>query len=117
MSHKNNADTLKPREMCYLASCPNPGTWQPILNLRSRSDGPTTRLRFTAIRTCDEHKAASTVDSFLSDEGFHKLAHHMRDAGKPVPRQRLTPLSWEKDPIGDIPSDARTTTPEASTSP
>jgi hypothetical protein len=103
--------------MCYLAPCATPGIWQPVLNLRARADGPVTLLRFTSIRVCDDHKATSTVDSFLSDEGFHKLAHHMRDAGKTVPRQRLTTLSWELNPIEDAPSDSKKTTPETTASP
>ena len=87
--------------MCYLTPCAEPGIWQPILNLKSRSNGSVTTLHFTKIRVCDKHKTASTVDSFLSDEGFDKLARHMRDAGKSVPQHRLTTLSWKKDPIKD----------------
>lgn len=87
--------------MCYLDACPNPGIWQPILNLKSRSDGTPTSLRFKTIRACDEHKSASTVDSFLSDEGFDKLARHMRDAGKSIPQRKLTTLDWEQDPTID----------------
>ena len=87
--------------MCYLAACTETGIWQPILNLKSRSNGSVTPLRFTKIRVCDKHKTASTVDSFLSDEGFDKLARHMRDAGKSVPQHRLTTLAWKKDPIKD----------------
>ena len=86
-------------EMCYLADCSTPGIWQPILNLRSRSNGAITTLRFKTIKACDEHKTASTVDSFLSDEGYDKLARYLRDAGKSVPQHRLTTLSWERAPI------------------
>ena len=87
--------------MCYLTPCTEPGIWQPILNLKSRSNGAATTLRFTTIRVCDKHKTTSTVDSFLSDEGFDKLSRHMRDAGKSVPQHRLTSLAWERDPIKD----------------
>lgn len=87
--------------MCYLDPCTNPGIWQPILNLKARSNGKITTLRFKTIRACDEHKAVSTVDSFLSSEGYDKLARHLRDAGKSVPQHRLTTLSWEKNPIED----------------
>ena len=87
--------------MCYLDPCTNPGIWQPILNLKARSNGKITTLRFKTIRACDEHKAVSTVDSFLSSEGYDKLARHLRDAGKSVPQHRLTSLSWERDPIKD----------------
>jgi hypothetical protein len=97
--------------MCYLADCTGPEIWQPILNLRSRSDGEITVLKFKTIRACDEHKTAATVDNFLSSEGYNKLAHHMRDAGKPVPQRRLTTLAWVKDPAA--PADIQPTMPSA----
>jgi len=68
--------------MCYLATCSSPGAWKPILKFRSRSNGPATILHFKSISTCEEHRKTSTVDSFLSEEGFDKLARHLRDAGK-----------------------------------
>lgn len=85
--------------MCYLATCSSPGTWKPILKLRSRSNGPTAILRFRSISTCEDHRKTSTVDSFLSDEGFDKLTRHLRDAGKSVPIRRLTALDWEPAPL------------------
>lgn len=85
--------------MCYLATCSLPGIWKPILKLRSRSNGPTTILRFKSISTCKNHKKTSAVDSFLSDEGFDKLARHLRDAGKSIPIRRLTTLDWEPAPL------------------
>jgi hypothetical protein len=87
--------------MCYLDPCTNPGIWQPILNLKSRSNGAVTPMRFKKIRVCDEHKAVSTVDSFLSDEGYDKLVRNLRDAGKPIPLRKLTTLDWHRDPIED----------------
>lgn len=104
--------------MCYLSDCTAPGIWQPILNLKSRSNGAITTLRFKTIRVCDEHKTASTVDSFLSDEGYDKLSRNLRDAGKSVPQHRLTTLSWEKDPIEEPsaapPEDPTVVSPEES---
>jgi len=85
--------------MCYLATCSSPGAWKPILKFRSRSNGPATILHFKSISTCEEHRKTSTVDSFLSEEGFDKLARHLRDAGKSVPIRRLTTLDWEPAPI------------------
>ena len=41
------------------------------------------------------------MDSFLSEEGFDKLARHLRDAGKPIPIRRLTTLDWEPTPLED----------------
>ena len=84
---------------CYLDPCPNPGIWQPILELRSRSSGAMTPLRFKTIRVCDEHKKISTVDSFLSDEAFDQLSRRLRDAGKSIPVRKLITLTWENDPI------------------
>jgi hypothetical protein len=85
--------------MCYLDPCTNPGIWQPILNLKSRSNGEITLLRFKTIRVCDGHKKDSTVNSFLSDEGFDQLSRRLRDAGKSIPIRKLITLAWEKDPI------------------
>jgi hypothetical protein len=100
--------------MCYLSPCTEPGIWQPILNLKSRSNGTVTALRFAAIRACDKHKTASTVDSFLSDEGFDKLARHLRDAGKSAPQRRLTTLSWKRAPIETPPTASQESPPVVS---
>lgn len=100
--------------MCYLDPCTNPGIWQPILELKARSNGKITTLRFKTIRVCDKHKAISTMDSFLSSEGYDKLARHLRDAGKSVPQHRLTTLSWEKDPIEDPSTPPKESPPVAS---
>ena len=100
--------------MCYLDPCPNPGIWQPILNRPSRSNGARTTLKFMAIRVCDEHKVSSTVNSFLSNEGFDKLSRHLRDAGKSVPQHKLTTLSWKQDPIGEIATAPKDNPPVAS---
>jgi hypothetical protein len=102
-------------EMCYLADCTAPGIWQPILNLKSRSNGTITPARFKTIRVCDGHKTSSTVDSFLSSEGYDKLARHLRDAGKSVPQRRLTTLSWEKNPTEETITVSRENPTAAST--
>jgi hypothetical protein len=53
-------------------------------------------VSFSHLTACDAHKQAATVDSFLSPEGFDKLARVLRDAGKPVPLRKLTTLHWRK---------------------
>jgi hypothetical protein len=67
-----------------------------MLQLRSAKKGPVTLLRFSQLVFCDEHKATSTLESFLSDEGFVKISKYMRENGKKAPAQRNTTLAWEK---------------------
>ena len=83
--------------MCI--TCTLPGSWKPILKFRSRSNGPITTLHFKSISICENHQKSSTLHSFLSDEGFDKLVHHLRDAGKEIPIRKLTTLDWEPIPL------------------
>jgi len=78
-----------------LYDCPNPGTWRPVLKLRSRQEGSVTLLRFTKVALCEDHQRSSEVTNFLSVEGFDKLVHLMKEAGKQAPVRKLTSLDWE----------------------
>ena len=66
-----------------------------MLELRSAKKGPVTLLRFSQLVFCDEHKASSSLESFLSDEGFVKISKYMRENGKIAPVQRCTTLTWK----------------------
>jgi len=79
---------------CSAAGCPRPPLWRPCLDLRSRKGDPPTRLTFLKLAYCEEDKAKSTIETFLSDEGHAKIAKHLRERGKEAPDQRLTTLSW-----------------------
>jgi hypothetical protein len=68
----------------------------PVLALRARKETAPFHMTFTHLTACDAHKQAATVDSFLSPEGFDKLARVLREAGKPIPVRKLTALQWRK---------------------
>ena len=95
--------------MCHMEACPLTGTWQPILRLRPKKDAEPLGIRFRSIRVCDHHRSISTVETFLSDEGFDKLSRHLRDSGRPMPKRRLVTLDWERTGIEDVPPVPMTT--------
>jgi hypothetical protein len=53
-------------------------------------------VKFTQLVFCGDHKASSTLATYLSSEGFVKLAKFLRENGKPNPIQRNTTLAWEE---------------------
>lgn len=81
---------------CSTPGCARPPSWRPGLDLRSRKDGSPTRLTFARLAYCDEDKEKATLATFLSDEGFSKIARHLRERGKEVPVQKLTALAWTR---------------------
>ena len=81
---------------CLYTSCPNEGTWQPVLELRSKQNGIVTLLRFTAIAVCGHHQTSAEVASFLSLEGFDKLVRILKEAGKQTPIRKFTTLDWQQ---------------------
>ena len=80
---------------CSYDPCKNVGGWQPVLELRSRRDGPVTKLWFSTLIFCEDHRRSSALDSFLSPEGFDKICRHMKEAGKKPPVRKLITLIWE----------------------
>jgi hypothetical protein len=81
---------------CSNENCSGDGIWRPVLEMRSRKDGPITHVKFSQLVFCGEHKSTSTLATFLSSEGFVKIAKFMRENGKKAPIQRNTTLSWEQ---------------------
>ena len=79
---------------CSTENCSKTGRWHPVLELRSRKNGPITEATYTQIVQCDDHKEAANLASFLSAEAFVKIAKHMREHGKTNPIQRNTTLTW-----------------------
>jgi hypothetical protein len=75
---------------CSTPGCARTPRWRPSLDLRSRKDGSPTRLTFVRLAYCDEDKEKAKLETFLSDEGFSKIARHLRERGKEVPVQKLT---------------------------
>jgi hypothetical protein len=81
--------------MCHLNNCKNPGTCSPVLELRPRKNKSGPKLRFKDVSVCDEHRETSTIDTFLSDEGYTKISKQLREAGKTPPARKNITLSWE----------------------
>ena len=79
---------------CSMDDCSSVGAWHPVLELRSRKNGPITRATMMQLLFCDEHKAAKGLTDFLSNEGFVKIAKFLRENGKENPIQRNTTLTW-----------------------
>jgi hypothetical protein len=79
---------------CSTDGCSKEGKWHPVLEMRSRKDGPAIRVTFSQLVFCDEHKALQGLASFLSAEGFVKIAKFLRENGKENPIQRNTTLAW-----------------------
>lgn len=66
-----------------------------MLELRSRPRAVARRLYFLQLGYCAEHRHASSPATFLSDEGFSKIAKTLREAGKEKIDRRHTTLAWE----------------------
>jgi hypothetical protein len=81
---------------CSTEGCSKEGSWHPILEMRSRKNGPVTPVTFHQLVFCNEHKATQGLANFMSAECFVKIAKFMRENGKENPIQRNTTLSWSK---------------------
>lgn len=100
---------------CSTPGCARAPSWRPALVLRSRKDGNPTKLTFTRLAYCDEDKEKATLLTFLSDEGFSKIARHLRERGKEVPVQKLTTLAWTRldgSTLSALSSDQDQSTPD-----
>jgi len=84
---------------CSHDDCPDSPAWHPAIVLRSRRSAAPRRAVLVHLGYCDGHRGSLTLATFLSDEGFTKLAKHVREAGKPAPDRPLTTLEWV--PLGD----------------
>jgi hypothetical protein len=82
---------------CSQDDCPETPTWRPVLELRPKADAPATRASFTRLGYCERHKSTAILATFLSDEGFVKIAKYMAENGKPRPASKHCTLAW--DPI------------------
>jgi hypothetical protein len=73
---------------CSIENCEMTGQWRPVLEIRSRKQGPITHITLSQLVFCDDHKGVKVLADFLSAEGFIKIAKFMRENGKenPIPR-------------------------------
>ena len=85
--------------MCYFENCDSPGTWRPVLVLRSSKRDPGTEARFSdddRVGACAEHRDSLTVRDYLSPEGLDVLTRHLRERAQPLPDKKHNSLKWEE---------------------
>jgi len=81
---------------CSQDQCQKRARWLPVVLLRRSAKGEPASVRFRRLGYCDEHKAKGTLKTVLSDEGFARLAKHLRESGLPEPSPRHSELVWER---------------------
>jgi len=91
--------------MCARNGCENEGQFKPVLELRSRKNGPVTEITFTTLVLCLEHTKNAKIETFLPKESFIKLIKTLREAGKETPVRRLSVLNWK--PVNNLHSEIR----------
>jgi hypothetical protein len=84
------------RVPCSQDQCQKRARWLPVVLLRRSAKSEPASVRFRRLGYCDEHKAASTLPTVLSDEGFARLAKHLRESGLPEPKPQYSELVWER---------------------
>jgi|WetSurMetagenome_2_1015567.scaffolds.fasta_scaffold607457_3 hypothetical protein len=85
--------------MCYFENCPAPGTWRPVLVLKSSKRGAGTEVRFrddSKVGACGEHRLTLTLPDYLSPEGLDVLTRHLRERAQPLPDKKHNTLKWEE---------------------
>lgn len=87
---------------CSQDQCDKRARWIPVLLLRRRPSDTPARVKFRRLGYCDDHRASSTVETFLSDEAHARLAKHLRESGHPEPVRKHASLAWEKVTQADL---------------
>jgi len=80
---------------CQMNQCEREGEWMPILEFRAGENKPPAPCAL-GLPICTFHKERSTVEDFLSDEGFKQVCDTMRAHGYEQPVRSLTSLRWVK---------------------
>lgn len=83
---------------CKRDGCPGTGIWVPVLLLRQKKGQDHRRARLPEVEQCELHKDQSTLNDFLSAEGWDKMQRHLREAGLGRFVKNLTTLDWEPAP-------------------
>ena len=95
--------------MCYFEECDAPGTWRPVVVLRSGGSDPGAEVRFggggadARTRACGAHRDSLALKDYLSPEGLDVLTRHMRERAQPIPDKKHCALRWEEVELGDDP--------------
>lgn len=83
---------------CSREKCPGSGLWIPVFLLRKKGADKSLRAKLREISVCEFHKDHSSLNDFLSDEGWNKLEKYLREVGKGQFSRNLTQLAWEPVP-------------------
>lgn len=81
---------------CARKECPGIGHYIPILLIRARKKDTPLRADLPKLLVCEGHKLSSTVNDFLSDEGWDRIAKKLREAGRGSFSKPLTTLAWRE---------------------
>jgi hypothetical protein len=87
---------------CSMTDCSGPPLWRPTIDLRSAPGERPRRAHFLSVAMCEEHRKSSTISTFLSQEGFAKIAKHVAESGLPRPDHKLSTLEWEEVDPSDL---------------
>jgi hypothetical protein len=87
---------------CSHDDCQSPSRWKPVLLLRSRPRDAGRQISFERLGYCDAHRESLTLATFLSDEGWKKIARALREAGKEKCDQNHTLLTWTRLSKADL---------------
>lgn len=81
---------------CTRDKCPGLGRFTPVLVLRTSRGAPPLRATLTDLLQCEGHKNTSTLDDFLSPEGWDRMEKFLRENGKGRFSRQLTALTWDE---------------------
>ncbi len=81
---------------CSQDDCQLTPKWRPVLAIGTKRRGKPLEFRFTRLGYCDAHRDKAVVATVLSDEGFHKVAKHVRELGLGNLDRASATLKWEE---------------------
>jgi len=79
--------------MCNTTGCPNEGQWHPVFHIYvHRSHSPAVAI--LPLLLCDDCKAKTTLEEYLTDDGWQKISDGFVNVGYQRPKRELTSLYW-----------------------
>lgn len=81
---------------CDRVGCDQPGSNRPRLMCRSKLAPEHPCPVTLSLVICDKHRAESTVDNFMTDAGWAKLAEGFDHANLARPDRELLTLEWDQ---------------------
>ena len=87
---------------CGRSLCPGQGTWIPVMVFRPTGERKEVKASLPSVKICEMHRGQSTLDTFLSPEGFTKIERFLRENGKGNFQRRAVRLEWKKNNEEDL---------------